>query len=113
MVRRPPQRSGITKVAAIRYSLAFPALTTLKRIEDHRLRALVLEDLGRYPWSAFGEIHARIGTEIPPRRLRTMLTLLVHEGGLQKRGVLKGTRYADPGAPLLTNAAHNPRRPGQ
>jgi ATP-dependent DNA helicase RecG len=54
-------------------SLAFPAVTTLKRIEDHRLRALVLEDLGRYSWSAFGEIHARIGKEISPRRLRTLL----------------------------------------
>ncbi len=94
-------------------TLAFPAVTTLKRIEDHRLRALVLEDLGRYPWSAFGEIHARIGTEIPPRRLRTMLTALVNEGGLQKRGVLKGTRYASAGAPLLTDKAPNPGPPGQ
>ncbi|MBU3679846.1 MAG: ATP-dependent DNA helicase, partial [Candidatus Kapabacteria bacterium] len=46
-------QSGRTK--ATRYfvqpellrSLAFPAVTTLKRIEDHRLRALVLEDLAR------------------------------------------------------------------
>ena len=94
-------------------TLAFPAVTTLKRIEDHRLRALVLEDLGRYPWSGFGEIHARIGTEIPPRRLRSMLTGLVTEGGLQKRGVLKGTRYASAGSQLLTEGAPNPSPPRQ
>ncbi|MEY4910337.1 MAG: hypothetical protein RL260_4055, partial [Pseudomonadota bacterium] len=36
-------------------SMAFPAVTTLKRIEDHRLRALVLEDL---PASARRSRHA-------------------------------------------------------
>ncbi len=81
-------------------SLAFPAVTTLKRIEDHRLRALVLEDLGRYPWSAFGEIHARIGKEISPRRLRTLLQSQVALEAIQKTGTHKGTRYALPGASL-------------
>lgn len=81
-------------------SLAFPAVTTLKRIEDHRLRALVLEDLGRYSWSAFGEIHARIGKEISPRRLRTLLQSQVAMEAIQKTGTHKGTRYALPGASL-------------
>ncbi len=94
-------------------TLAFPAATTLKRIEDHRLRALVVEDLGRYPWSAISEIRARIGTEIPSRRLRTVLTAMVSEGGLQKRGVLKGTRYASAGTLLLTDETLNPGSRGQ
>lgn len=83
-------------------SLAFPAVTTLKRIEDHRLRALVLEDLAHYPWSTFGEIHARIGEEIPNRRLRTMLQLLLAKQSVQKTGAYKGTRYALAGEPVLT-----------
>ncbi|MWK54654.1 ATP-dependent DNA helicase [Pseudomonas otitidis] len=74
-------------------TLAFPAVTTLKRIEDHRLRALVLEDLQRYPGSAIGEIHLRIGEEIPRRRLRTMLGNLVAEQVVRMDGKLKGARY--------------------
>lgn len=83
-------------------SLNFPAVTTLKRIEEHRLRALVLEDLGRYPWSAFGGIHARIGTEIPHRRLRSMLQSLLVDAVIQKTGSFKATRYAPTGVPVLT-----------
>lgn len=73
--------------------LDFPAVTTLKRIEDHRLQALVQEDLARYPGSAFGEIHQRIGAEIPPRRLRTTLAKLVGQAVLQQTGERRGTRY--------------------
>ncbi len=93
------QQSGRTQ--ATRYfvqpellrTLAFPAVTTLKRIEDHRLRALVLEDLQRYPGSAIGEIHPRIGEEIPRRRLRSMLGSLVDEKAVRMDGKLKGARY--------------------
>lgn len=74
-------------------TLAFPAVTTLKRIEDHRLRALVLEDLQRYPGSAIGEINLRIGEEIPRRRLRTMLGNLLKDEAVRAEGKLKGTRY--------------------
>ena len=92
-------QSGRTK--ATRYfvqpellrSLAFPATTTLKRIEGHRLRALVLEDLQRYPGSAIGQIHQRIGQEIPRRRLKTLLTALVTTGEVTMTGKLKGARY--------------------
>ena len=75
-------------------SLAFPAVTTLKRIEDHRLRALVLEDLRLYPDSAIGQIHGRIGEEIPRRRLRTLLAEMVKGGTVKMEGQLKSTRYA-------------------
>jgi len=36
-------------------------LTTLKRVQPHRLRALILEDLERFPDSGRGDIHRRIG----------------------------------------------------
>lgn len=75
-------------------SLAFPAQTTLKRIEDHRLRALVLEDLARYPNSAIGDIHQRIGPEIARRRLQAMLAKLVTSGQVRIQGVRRWARYA-------------------
>jgi len=74
-------------------TMSFPAVTTLKRIEDHRLRALVLEDLQRYPGSGIGDIHGRIGTEIPRRRLRTMLGQLVGNEVARMEGKQKGARY--------------------
>jgi ATP-dependent DNA helicase RecG len=45
--------------------LDFMGGTTLKRIEPHRLLALIEEDVGRYPGSKIGNIHQRIGIEIP------------------------------------------------
>ena len=74
-------------------SLAFPAVTTLKRIEDHRLRALVLEDLGRYPWSAVGDIHKRIGLEVPRRHLQGTLAKLLADGQIRAQGKRRWTRY--------------------
>ena len=75
-------------------SLAFPAVTTLKRIEDHRLRALVLEDLGRYPQSSIGDIQQRIGPEIARRRLQSTLAHLVDNGEIRMQGVRRWTRYS-------------------
>ncbi|MDD2810067.1 ATP-binding protein [Rhodoferax sp.] len=74
-------------------ALAFPAITSLKRIEDHRLRALVLEDLQRYPGSSVGDVHQRIGLEIARRKLQTMLTSMVAEKLLRIEGVRRWTRY--------------------
>ena len=74
-------------------TLDFPAVTTLKRIEEHRLRALVLEDVGRYPASSLGDIHARIGEEIPRRRLQAMLKTLIADGQVHKEGERRWARY--------------------
>ncbi|MFN7204561.1 MAG: hypothetical protein ACK5U5_02645 [Burkholderiales bacterium] len=54
-------------------SLEFTGETTHKRIEPHRLAALVLEDLQRYPQSAISEIHQRIGGEIHPKQVKRAL----------------------------------------
>lgn len=93
------QSSGRTQ--AMRYfvapdllrSLNFTGGTTLKRIEPHRLEALVLEDVGRYPDTKMGDIHQRIGLEIPRSRVRRTVEQLVREGKLRQQGVLSGTRY--------------------
>lgn len=71
--------------------------TTLKRIEPHRLRALIVEDVGRYPGSSAPEIHRRIGLEIPARTFRRVLMELVDTGEIRAEGERRWRRY-HPGA---------------
>lgn len=70
--------------------------TTLKRIEPHRLFALIIEDVGRYPQSKIGDIHKRVGLEIPRSRNRRSVEQLVRNGRLKPEGVRSGTRYSLP-----------------
>lgn len=77
-------------------SLEFPGQTTLKRIEPHRLMALIVEDVGRYPDTKVGDIHRRVGLEIPRSRVRRAVAQLVKEGALSQEGVRSGTRYRLP-----------------
>jgi ATP-dependent DNA helicase RecG len=67
--------------------------TSLRGIERHRLRELVLRDLGIYGPSKRGQIHARIGTEIPERTLRSELAVMVQAGLLTPLGEAGGRRY--------------------
>ena len=76
--------------------LSFVGSTTLKRIEPHRLVALIVEDVERYPQSKIGEIHERIGQEIPRSRIRRSIGRLVESGRLLAEGVKNGTRYRLP-----------------
>jgi len=71
----------------------FDLTTTLTRIEPHRLEALVLEDLRRYPQSKIGEVHQRIGKEISRSHLKRTLANLVKAGELIMHGVRGGARY--------------------
>jgi ATP-dependent DNA helicase RecG len=73
--------------------LEFKGQTDLKNIESHRLRALIIEDLGIYGKSAISEIHTRIGSEIPLRSLKSQLDNLLEAGDIQKGGERKGTKY--------------------
>lgn len=74
-------------------SLDFAGQTTLQRIEPHRLLALIVEDVGRYPQSRIGEVHQRIGLEIPRSRVRRAVEQLVKDGRLAPQGVRSATRY--------------------
>lgn len=74
-------------------SMDFSSATTLVRIEPHRLAALIFEDIQRYPNTKMGEIHKRIGLEIPRSRIRRTVDALVLSGKLQSVGVKSGTRY--------------------
>ena len=74
-------------------SLNFTGGTTLKRIESHRLAALVLEDLQRYPESAIGDIHQRIGGEIHLKQVKRALDQLVDRGDVRFQGEKRWRRY--------------------
>ncbi len=86
------EQSGRTK--ATRYFVppgllrgaGLDARTTLNRVQPHRLVALVLEDLRRYPASSRGEIHRRIGPEINAKSLSRALTALCEEGEVLASG---------------------------
>lgn len=73
--------------------LNFAGGTTLKRIEPHRLAALILEDLGRYPQSAIGEIRQRIGGEIHPKQVKRALDALIEKGEVRFEGDRRWRRY--------------------
>lgn len=74
-------------------SLKFTGETTLKRIEPHRLAALVLEDLQRYPESAISDIHHRIGGEIHPKQVKRALEELIERGAVRFEGNNRWRRY--------------------
>ncbi len=74
--------------------LDFKVPTTLKRIEPYRLRELIFtDDLDVYREAGISEIHQRVGSEVPLRRLQTTLAKLVAEGVIGKRGQRRYTRY--------------------
>jgi ATP-dependent DNA helicase RecG len=73
--------------------LEFPASTTLQRIEPHRLQALIVEDLSRYPSSAGGEINRRIGVEIPYKQVKRAIDVLVAARQVLFEGDKRGRRY--------------------
>ena len=78
---------------ALLRDLNFAGGTTLKRIEPHRLAALILEDLGRYPKSAIGDIRQRIGGEIHPKLVKRTLDTLVEKCEVQFEGENRWRRY--------------------
>ena len=78
---------------AVLEQLEFAAPTTLARIEPHRLEALIFEDLTRYPSSRIGEVHGRIGPEIPRPLVERALRLLRENGRVAHEGERKGRRY--------------------
>jgi ATP-dependent DNA helicase RecG len=68
--------------------------TTLKRVQPHRLRALILEDLERFPNSSISEIHRRIGTEINAKTLKRAIDGLIVEKLAEPTGRKRWTRYS-------------------
>lgn len=93
------QASGKTK--ARRYFVN-PALlrrggldgrTTLKRVEPHRLKALLIEDLRRYPGSSSPDIQRRTAPELELRAIRRVLEVLEKDGQVRHEGEKRWRRY--------------------
>lgn len=67
--------------------------TSLKRIEDYRLKELILEDLKLYQCASLADIQTRIGSEISERRIKYQLNKLIEEGIVEKVGSYRWTKY--------------------
>ncbi len=67
--------------------------TTLSRITPHRLQALILEDLARYPDSSSADINRRIGVEISAKTVKRTLDDLVNVGKVVYEGDRRWRRY--------------------
>ena len=80
--------------AGLMRSLKFTGVTTLKRIEPHRLVALILEDLKRYPGSAISDVHQRIGKEIHQKQVKRGIDELVGRGIVRFEGAKRWRRYS-------------------
>ena len=65
---------------------------TLKVIEPHRLEALIIEDLLRYPKSKSADIQKRI-EELPIEDIRKKLLAMETEGKVLTEGSKKGKVY--------------------
>jgi ATP-dependent DNA helicase RecG len=79
------------------HEVGFDHQTTLRRIEPHRLRALIEEDVMRYPGSSSTEIHQRVGREIPDRTLGRAIEHLLETHRISSRGEKRWRRYYPPG----------------
>lgn len=71
----------------------FKGKTTLKRIEKHRLRELILEDLKLYGPTSIKDIHSRIGEEINIRYIQRLLKALIENGLVITTGATNTLRY--------------------
>ncbi|MEC5218765.1 ATP-dependent DNA helicase RecG [Actimicrobium sp. GrIS 1.19] len=67
--------------------------TTLSRITPHRLQALILEDLARYPESSSADINRRIGVEISPKTVKRALDNLLQTNEVVYSGERRWRRY--------------------
>ncbi|HEX7022979.1 MAG TPA: hypothetical protein VF171_08995, partial [Trueperaceae bacterium] len=79
-------------------SVGLDRRTTLARVQPHRLKALILEDLERFPRSSAGEIHRRTAPELHPKTISRFLRKLFAEGLITATGKGRWRRYA-PKAP--------------
>lgn len=72
----------------------FKGMTNLKKIEDHRLKELIYQDLKTFPESAISEINDRIGKEISPRKIKFQLDQMKESGEIFAKGEKRWCRYS-------------------
>jgi ATP-dependent DNA helicase RecG len=71
----------------------FKGKTNLKKIEVHRLRELIYQDVLTYPESSIADIHQRVGLEIPKHKIKKQLYQLVEDGTVIYKGSLRWRQY--------------------
>ena len=71
----------------------YKGTTSLKRIEDYRLKELIIEDLKLYKEAKLTDIRERIGVEISEKRYKTQILRLEKEGIIGRRGSNRWTNY--------------------
>lgn len=71
----------------------FKGKTNLKKIENHRLKELIIQDLKDYQHSNMNEIHDRIGKEIKVSKIRKQLNLLITEDKVSTTGSKRFRTY--------------------
>ncbi len=71
----------------------FKGKTTLKRIEPHRLRELILEDLKLFGPTSIKDLNIRIGEEIGIRSIQRILRKLIEDELVVTTGATTSLRY--------------------
>ena len=71
----------------------FKGKTTLKRIEPHRLRELILEDIKLYGPTSIKDINVRIGEEISYKSIQRILRTLVESNLVVSESATNNVRY--------------------
>jgi len=79
--------------SALLRGAALEGRTTLSRIPPHRLRALIVEDLSRYPGSSTSEIQRRVGAEIGAKSIKRALDALIKDEQVHYVGERRWRRY--------------------
>lgn len=72
---------------------SYKGTTTLKRVEDYRIRELIIEDLKIYVCAPLKDIHLRIGKEIAYKRVLAQIKNLVSDGLVKEEGLNRWVRY--------------------
>ena len=72
----------------------FKGKTNLKRIENHRLEELIYQDVKIYQPTSLGEIHQRIGKELPYNKVIKTIYKMVDDGKIFSKGIKAGTKYS-------------------
>ena len=71
----------------------YKGTTSLKRIEDYRIRELIIQDLMIYDRASLSDIHQRIGKEIKYKKILKQIKTLVEEGVVFMEGANRWTTY--------------------
>ncbi len=73
--------------------LDFKGQTDLKKIENHRLQHLIIEDLTIYQPCSIADINQRIGSEINQKKIKRLLDKMILEREVIKEGQHRWTKY--------------------